>query len=158
VRERDPVSAGPNEQPLFGAQTKKGWGRSAAHCVRSIQKLGSLGVRRRHPEHRHRREQPCLPQFVLHIFAAFAELDREMIRERVVSGIRHWEINAQSLDVPCGSCGGTTLWRDRHELARDSPALGVPKRPVMDACNTSNVGREDATQPHDAQSVGLFFI
>jgi putative DNA-invertase from lambdoid prophage Rac len=37
------------------------WGRSVAHCVRSVQELASLGVPCGHPEHRHGREQPDVP-------------------------------------------------------------------------------------------------
>src|SRR5579862_1931352 len=52
------------------------WGRSVAHCIRSVQELASLGVR-----------------FLV-------------IRERVVCGIRNARINGKSWGVPSGCSGG----------------------------------------------------
>jgi DNA invertase Pin-like site-specific DNA recombinase len=39
-------------------------------------------------------------RFLLHLFAAFAELEREMIRERVISGIRNAKISGKSWGRP----------------------------------------------------------
>jgi len=65
------------------------WGRSVAHCIRSIQELVSLGIRVvSATQNIDTDESNPTAQFILHIFAAVAELEREMIRERVTSGIR----------------------------------------------------------------------
>jgi putative DNA-invertase from lambdoid prophage Rac len=65
------------------------WGRSLAHCVRSVQELVSLGVRfLAVTQNIDTDESNPTSRFLLHLFAAFAELEREMIRERVISGIR----------------------------------------------------------------------
>jgi DNA invertase Pin-like site-specific DNA recombinase len=65
------------------------WGRSVAHSIRSIQELVSLGIRFvAVTQNLDTDESNPTAQFMLHIFAAMAELEREMIRERVVSGMR----------------------------------------------------------------------
>jgi DNA invertase Pin-like site-specific DNA recombinase len=42
-------------------------------------------------------ESNPMSRFLLHILAAFGELEREMIRERVVSGIRTAKANGKAL-------------------------------------------------------------
>src|SRR3984885_15250037 len=74
------------------------WGRSVSHCVRSIQELVSLGIRfLAATQNIDTDENNPGSRFLFHIFAAFAELEREMIRERVISGIRNAKINGKSL-------------------------------------------------------------
>ncbi len=82
-------------------------------------------------------ESNPMSRFLLHIFAAFAELEREMIRERVTSGIRAAKAN------------GTRLGRPKRVFRRDvavsmreegiswrkiATALQVPMATVIDAC------------------------
>lgn len=56
------------------------WGRSVAHCVRSIQELVSLGVRFLSPtESIDTDAESPMWRFLLHLFAAFAEMEREII-------------------------------------------------------------------------------
>jgi len=65
------------------------WGRSVAHCVRSIQELVSLGVRFLSPtESIDTGAESPMSKFLLHLFAAFAEMERGIIRERVCAGVR----------------------------------------------------------------------
>ena len=65
------------------------WGRSVGHCIRSVQELVALGIRfLAATQNIDTDESNPTSQFILHIFAAVAELERDMIRERVVSGIR----------------------------------------------------------------------
>jgi DNA invertase Pin-like site-specific DNA recombinase len=65
------------------------WGRSVAHCVRSIQELVSLGVRFLSPtESIDTGAESPMSKFLLHLFAAFAEMERGIIRERVCAGSR----------------------------------------------------------------------
>jgi DNA invertase Pin-like site-specific DNA recombinase len=77
-------------------------------------------------------------RFLLHVFAAVAELEREMIRERVVAGIKTAKIKGKSIGRPqrvfrrdeaIALRANGMSWRGigRH--------LGVPMSTVMDACN-----------------------
>ena len=60
--------------------------RSVAHCVRSIQELVGLGIRFLSPtESIDTGAESPMSKFLLHLFAAFAEMEREIIRERVCS-------------------------------------------------------------------------
>jgi DNA invertase Pin-like site-specific DNA recombinase len=56
------------------------WGRSVAHSIKSIQELIALNVRfLAIAENIDSDESNPMSRFLLHIFAAFAELEREMI-------------------------------------------------------------------------------
>ncbi len=76
-------------------------------------------------------------RFLLHIFAAFAELEREMIRERVTSGIRAAKASGKKLGRP-----KRVFRRDLAISLRESgmswrkiaTALQVPMATVIDAC------------------------
>ena len=60
--------------------------RSVAHCVRSIQELVGLGICFLSPtESIDTGAESPMSKFLLHLFAAFAEMEREIIRERVCS-------------------------------------------------------------------------
>jgi DNA invertase Pin-like site-specific DNA recombinase len=52
-------------------------------------------------------ESNPMARFLLHIMAAFAELEREMIRERVVAGVKAARANGTQLGRP-GACSGAT--------------------------------------------------
>ena len=118
------------------------WGRSVAHCIRSIQELFSLGIRfLAATQNIDTDDTNPSSRFLLHIFAAFAELEREMIRERVISGIRNAKINGKSLGRPkrvfrrdeaISLRASGMSWR---QIARQ---LNVPMATVMDACNSAN--------------------
>src|SRR5258708_36943784 len=65
------------------------WGRSVANCVRSIQELVALGIRFLSPnESIDTGTESPMSRFLLHLFAAFAEMEREIIRDRVRAGVR----------------------------------------------------------------------
>ena len=84
------------------------WGRSVAHCVRSIQELVSLGVRfLSATEGIDTGAENPMSRFMLHLFAAFAEMEREIIRERVRAGQR------------VAKAKGTALGRPRRVFRRD---------------------------------------
>ena len=77
-------------------------------------------------------------QFILHIFAAVAELEREMIRERVISGIQNARINGKSIGRPrrnfrrdeaLGLRASGMSWRGISKI------LNVPMSTVIDACS-----------------------
>jgi len=64
--------------------------RSLAHLVQTIQELDSLGVRFvAVTQNIDTSISNPMSRFMLQIFGAFAELEREMIRERVCAGVRN---------------------------------------------------------------------
>jgi putative DNA-invertase from lambdoid prophage Rac len=84
------------------------WGRSVAHCVRSIQELVSLGIRFLSPtESIDTGADSPMSKFLMHLFAAFAEMERGIIRERVCAGVR------------AAKARGTRLGRPRRVFRRD---------------------------------------
>jgi DNA invertase Pin-like site-specific DNA recombinase len=119
------------------------WGRSVAHCVRSIQELVSLGIRfLAATQNIDTDESNPMSQFILHIFAAVAELEREMIRERVVAGIRTAQLNGKSLGRP-----RRVFRRDQARALRASGmswrkiagTLGIPMSTVIDSCRDAEM-------------------
>src|ERR1017187_6828848 len=115
------------------------WGRSVAHCVKSIQELVSLGVRFLSPtESSDTGADSPMSKFLLHLFAAFAEMERGIIRERVCAGVR------------AAKARGTRLGRPRRVFRRDeaislrkqgmswrkvAETLNLPMSTVIDACS-----------------------
>jgi putative DNA-invertase from lambdoid prophage Rac len=84
------------------------WGRSVADSIKSIQELTSLGVCFvAVTQNIDTDESNPMARFLLHIMAAFAELEREIIRERVVAGVK-----ADGAD-------GKTLGRPKRVFRRD---------------------------------------
>jgi DNA invertase Pin-like site-specific DNA recombinase len=77
------------------------WGRSVAHFGRSIQELVSLGIRFLSPtESIDTGAESPMSKFLLHLFAAFAEMEREIIRERVRAGVRDAKAKGTRLGAP----------------------------------------------------------
>ncbi|MGH9657704.1 MAG: recombinase family protein, partial [Bryobacteraceae bacterium] len=115
------------------------WGRSVAHCVRSIQELVSLDIRFLSPtESIDTGAESPMSRFLLHLFAAFAEMEREIIRERVRAGVR------------AAKAQGTAQGRPRRVFRRDeaqrlraeglswrkiAQILELPMSTVIDACH-----------------------
>jgi putative DNA-invertase from lambdoid prophage Rac len=66
------------------------WGRSLVASLQSVQELASMGVRFVAITQNIDTDQSNpMSRFMLHIFGAFAEFEREMIRERVCAGVRN---------------------------------------------------------------------
>jgi len=66
------------------------WGRSLMQSLQSVQELASMGVRFvAITQSIDTDEANPMSRFMLHIFGAFAEFEREIIRERVCAGIRN---------------------------------------------------------------------
>jgi putative DNA-invertase from lambdoid prophage Rac len=115
------------------------WGRSVAHCVRSIQELVSLGIRFLSPtESIDTGADSPMSKLLMHLFAAFAEMERGIIRERVCAGVR------------AAKARGTALGRPRRVFRRDeairlrkqgmswrkiAKTLNLPMSTVIDACS-----------------------
>src|SRR5271154_4362080 len=63
------------------------WGRSVAHCVRSIQELVNLQIRFLSPtESIDTGAESPMSKFLLHLFAAFAEMERGICASRGRAG------------------------------------------------------------------------
>ena len=74
------------------------WGRSVADSIKSIQELTGLGVRFvAVTQNIDTDESNPMARFLLHIMAAFAELEREIIRERVVAGVKAAKANGKQV-------------------------------------------------------------
>ena len=118
------------------------WGRSVAHCVRSIQELVSLGIRFLSlTESIDTGTENPMSRFLLHLFAAFAETERAVIRERVQAGVR----NAKAKGIPLGR-PQRVFRRDEAQRLRAQGAswreiartLSAPMSTVIDACRSEN--------------------
>jgi putative DNA-invertase from lambdoid prophage Rac len=127
------------------------WGRSVAHCVRSIQELVSLGIRFLSPtESIDTGADSPMSKFLMHLFAAFAEMERGIIRERVQAGVR------------AAKARGTRLGRPQRVFRRDDAirlraegkswrviarALDLPMSTVVDACRDRSENPTQRSRP-----------
>jgi putative DNA-invertase from lambdoid prophage Rac len=88
------------------------FGRSLVHCVSGIQELSSLGIRFiATSQGLDTDEGNPASKLLLHILAAVAQFERELIRERVSAGIR----NAKAK----GTRSGKAIGRPRRIFNRD---------------------------------------
>jgi putative DNA-invertase from lambdoid prophage Rac len=117
------------------------WGRSLIQSLQSVQELVSLGVRFiAVTQNIDTDESNPMSRFMLHIFGAFAEFEREMIRERTVSGIRAAKAKGKKLGRP-----KRVFRRDEVVRLRKSgqswrsiaKQLGVPVSTVIDSSRAS---------------------
>jgi DNA invertase Pin-like site-specific DNA recombinase len=118
------------------------WGRSVAHCVRTIQELVGLGIRFLSPtESIDTGVDSPMSKFLLHLFAAFAEMEREIIRERVRAGLRNAKAKGTRLGRPQRVFRRDEALRLRAEGASwrtIAQTLGVPMSTAIDACRSEN--------------------
>jgi putative DNA-invertase from lambdoid prophage Rac len=119
------------------------WGRSVADSIKGIQELVSLGVRFIAVTQNIDTDQSNpMARFLLHIMAAFAELERELIRERTVAGVRTARIKGKTLGRP-----KRVFRRDEVSRFRDeglswraiSRRLGIPVSTCMDAFRCTEI-------------------
>jgi putative DNA-invertase from lambdoid prophage Rac len=88
------------------------FGRSLVHCVSGIQELSSLGIRFiATSQGLDTDESNTASKLLLHILAAVAQFEREVIRERVSAGMR----NAKAR----GTKSGKAIGRPRRIFNRD---------------------------------------
>ena len=76
---------------------------------------------------------------MLHIMAAFAELERELIRERVVSGVRAAKANGKRLGRPkkvFRRDEAVRLRKEGRSWRSIATELGVPVTTLVEACRT----------------------
>jgi DNA invertase Pin-like site-specific DNA recombinase len=66
------------------------WGRTVVQLSQDVHDFDSMGIRFLAIEQGIDTDKAnAMSRFMLHIMAAFAELEREMINERVIAGVRH---------------------------------------------------------------------
>src|SRR5450631_3687774 len=88
------------------------FGRSLVHCVSGIQELASLGIRFiATSQGLDTDESNPASKLLLHILAAVAQFERELIRERVSAGMRAAKAN--------GTKTGNAIGRPRRIFNRD---------------------------------------
>ncbi len=76
-------------------------GRSVADSIKGIQELDSLGIKfLAVTQNIGIEESSPMSRFMLVIMSAFAELERELIRERTVAGVRAAKANGKTLGRP----------------------------------------------------------
>jgi putative DNA-invertase from lambdoid prophage Rac len=114
------------------------WGRSVADSIKGIQELVSLGARFiAVTQNLDTDESNPMARFLLHIMAAFAELERELIRERVTAGVRAARANGKTLGRPKRVFRRDEAMRLREEgmsWRRIAAELGVPVTMVAEGC------------------------
>ncbi len=114
------------------------WGRSIRDSINSIQELVGLGVRFiAVTQNLDTDESNPMARFMLHIMAAFAELERELIRERVVAGVRVARANGKHLGRPKRVFRRDEALRLRNEgwsWRKIAAELGVPVTTVVEGC------------------------
>ncbi len=77
------------------------WGRSLVASLQSVQELASMGVRFVAITQNIDTDQSNpMSRFMLHIFGAFAEFEREMIRERTLAGVRQARAKGKVIGRP----------------------------------------------------------
>jgi DNA invertase Pin-like site-specific DNA recombinase len=79
------------------------FGRSLVHCVSGIQELSSLGIRFiATSQGLDTDESNPASKLLLHILAAVAQFERELIRERVSAGIKNAKVKGTRSGKPIG--------------------------------------------------------
>jgi putative DNA-invertase from lambdoid prophage Rac len=77
------------------------FGRSLLHCVSGIQELSSLGIRFiATSQGLDTDESNPASKLLMHILAAVAQFERELIRERTIAGIRVAKANGKHVGRP----------------------------------------------------------
>lgn len=106
--------------------------------IESIQELVSLGVRFfAVTQNIETDESNPMTRLLLHIMAAFAELEREIIRERVVVGVKQAKANGKQLGRPRRVFRRDEAARLRAEgmpWPKIAAKLGVPATTVVEGC------------------------
>lgn len=114
------------------------WGRSLIQSLQSVQELASMGIRFIAITQNIDTDQSNpMSRFMLHIFGAFAEFEREIIRERTLAGVRQAKSKGKVIGRP-----KRVFRRDEVARLRDveglswraiAQRLGVPVMTAVDA-------------------------
>jgi DNA invertase Pin-like site-specific DNA recombinase len=105
------------------------WGRTVAQLAQDVLDFDSMGVRFIVVDQGIDTDKAnSMSRFMLHIMAAFAELEREMINERVIAGVRHAQKHGTKSGQPIGRpravVSKTKVWKlkDAGHSIRDIAA------------------------------------
>ncbi len=113
------------------------FGRSLVHCVSGIQELASLGVRFiATSQGLDTDESNPASKLLLHILAAVAQFERELIRERTIAGIRVAQANGKHVGRPKRVFRRDELVRlreDGQSWRAIASQLGIPVMTALDA-------------------------
>jgi len=113
------------------------FGRSLVHCVSGIQELSSLGIRFiATSQGLDTDESNPASKLLLHILAAVAQFERELIRERTLAGIRVAQANGKQVGRPKRVFRRDELVRLREEgqsWRSIAAKLGIPVMTAVDA-------------------------
>jgi DNA invertase Pin-like site-specific DNA recombinase len=113
------------------------FGRSLLHCVSGIQDLSSVGIRFiATSQGLDTDESNPASKLLLHILAAVAQFERELIRERTLAGIRIAQANGKQLGRPKRVFRRDELVRLREEgqsWRTIAAKLGIPVMTAVDA-------------------------
>ena len=127
------------------------WGRSVADSMKNIQELDLLGVKfLAVTQNIGTEESSPMARFMLTIMSAFAELEKEMIRERTVAGVRAARANGKTLGRPRRVFRRDEAIRLRNEglsWRAIAKRLEVPVTTVVDACRCSEIAAPEAPNP-----------
>ena len=111
-----------------------------ADSIKSIQELVSLGVRFvAVTQNIDTDESNPMARFLLHVMAAFAELELEIIRERVVAGVKAARVNGKELGRPrrvFRRDEGVWLRAEGMSWRKIARKLGVPVTTVVEGCQS----------------------
>jgi DNA invertase Pin-like site-specific DNA recombinase len=114
------------------------WGRSVVQSIQSIQELAAIGIRfLAVTQNIDTGDDNPTAKFLLNIFAAFAEFEREMIRERVACGLRSAKAKGKQLGRPKRIFRRDQALHLRAEglsWRQIAKQLGVPVSTIVDAC------------------------
>jgi putative DNA-invertase from lambdoid prophage Rac len=95
------------------------WGRSLAHLVQSIQELSGLGIRFiAITQNIDTDESNPMARLLMHLMGAFAEFERELIRDRVKAGVTSYEQAYHAGEVG----------KQRHSRSGKNLAIGRPRK------------------------------
>ena len=127
------------------------WGRSVADSMRNIQELDSVGVKfLAVTQNIGTEESSPMARFMLTIMTAFAELEKELIRERTLAGVRAARANGKTLGRPRRVFRRDEAIRLRNEGVSwrvIAKRLAVPLTTVVDACRCSEIASPEAPIP-----------
>lgn len=106
------------------------WGRTVAQLSQDVIDFDSLGIRFIAVETGIDTDKAnSMSRFTLHIMAAFAELERSMIAERVIAGVKH----AQKHGTKSGAAIGRPVKVFDRQQVRDMRAAGSSLREIAAA-------------------------
>ena len=99
------------------------FGRSLQHLVENVRTLDSLGIRFIAPSQMIDTDTKSpMGKFLMHIFAAFAEFERDLIVERVAAGVKQYQADYKTGKARSRSGRNLPIGRPRRIFHRERVA------------------------------------